>query len=179
MNFKYSPVFLSVLVTCLMLGCTGEPPPVEEPGEQETVSVTQTEPVVIPDPTEDLELGNPEIGREYFYGENRGRCLTCHTLNGEGFEGGWALDDAGLRHDAEYLARFLDNPRNIRPEVAVMPPYRGDSEGATIADVVQFLLTLQTPVERAGPADIKPEDEPEPNHDGIAGSTGSAHGGSY
>lgn len=127
------------------------------------------------DPTAGLEDGNAEIGEAYFYGDNRGRCLICHTLRGEGFEGGWALDDAGLIRDAEWLARWIDNPRNLRPEIVIMPPFRGDSEGATIADIVAFLMTLRTEIEHPDTSDIKPDDEPEPNHDGIAGSGGS-HG---
>lgn len=125
------------------------------------------------DPTADLADGNEEIGEAYFFGDNRGRCLTCHMLHGEGIEGGWALDDAGLRRDAEWLARFIDNPRNLRPEVVIMPPFRGDSDGGTIADIVAFLMTLRTEIEHPETTDIKPDDEPEPNHDGIAGSGGS------
>lgn len=124
------------------------------------------------DPTVGLDEGVAEIGEAYFNGENRGRCLTCHTLGDEGFEDGWALDDAGLRRSPEWLAIFIDNPRTLRPEVVIMPPWRGDSEGATIADVVAFMLTLQTEVEHPPTTDIKPDDEPEPNHDGIAGSEG-------
>lgn len=127
------------------------------------------------DPTEGLEDGVAEIGEEYFHGENRGRCLVCHSLGDEGFEDGWALDDTGLRRSPDYLARWIDNPRNLRPEVVIMPPWRGDSEGATIADVVAFLMTLQTAIERLETSDIRPDDEPEPNFDGIAGSEGS-HG---
>jgi len=93
-------------------------------------------------------------------------------LNGEGFEDGFILDDIGLRHEAEWLAIFIDNPRRQRPEIAIMPPYRGDSEGATIADIVQFLMTQKTPTVHPETSDIKPEDEPEPNYEGIG-----EHGG--
>ncbi|MCX6645090.1 MAG: c-type cytochrome [bacterium] len=127
------------------------------------------------DPTVGLDLGKADAGSEYFYGENRGRCLACHKLGGEGFADGWALDDTGLRRNPEWLARWIDNPRNIHPEVVIMPPWRGDSAGATIADVVAFLMTLQTEVDHPATTDIKPDNEPEPNHDGIAGSEG-AHG---
>ncbi len=159
---------LTILIfATFYIACTPGTGPSE--GDEETVaaSVAENEPYVIPDPTEGLELGNPELGREYFYGENRGRCLTCHTLAGEGFEGGYALDDAGLQHDAEWVAIFLDNPRRGRPEVVIMPPYRGDSGGATIADIVQFLMSQRTPVEHPETTDVLPDSEPEPNHDGI------------
>ena len=149
---------------------------VSPPGESLTESVAQAEVDEIIDPTIGLENGDPVLGREYFYGENRGRCLTCHTLNGEGDPTGFALDDAGLRHDARWLAIFLDNPRNLRPEVAIMPPYRGDEGGAKIADIVQFLLTLKTQVDHPESTDVKPPDEPDPDHEAFGGYQGP-HGG--
>jgi len=135
----------------------------------ESTSVVQTEPVEPPDPFEGLGEGDAELGRDYFYGENRGRCLRCHTLQGEGEPTGYALDDVGLRRDEEWLAIFLDNPRRQRPEVARMPPFRGDSGGARIADVVAFLMTLRTPVDHPEPTDVKPEGEPEAYVGGFGG----------
>ena len=112
---------------------------------------------------------------------NRGKCLDCHTLNGEGnnrgFDGQlWALDDTGIRRSASWLARYIDNPRNIRPEVARMPPFRGDADGAVIADVVAFLMTLTAQTDHPGYEYVKPEDEPDPNFEGVGGFTG-IHGG--
>jgi hypothetical protein len=167
MNLRIAAILATLIIATLFIACTPDTGPSE--GDEETVvtSVAEIEPHVIPDPTEGLELGDPELGREYFYGENRGRCLTCHTLAGEGFEGGYALDDIGLQREAEWLAILLDNPRRPRPELAIMPPYRGDSGGATIADIVQFLLIQMTPVEHPETTDVLPESEPEPNHDSI------------
>jgi len=145
-------------------------------GGESATSTAQAESDLPVDPTLDLHLGDLETGREYFMGENRGRCLDCHTLQGDGEPTGYALDDVGLRREAEWLAIFLDNPRNLRPEVARMPPFRGDSGGAEIRDVVQFLLTLQTPVDHPEPTDVKPGDEPEADHDGFGGFQ-APHGG--
>lgn len=174
---------LAFLVLYLSLSCAGtsgkETPGddvvPEDPADNNSIEAIDenTENELPFDPTAGLEDGIMETGEAYFYGDNRGRCLICHTLRNEGFEGGWALDDAGLRRDAEWLARWIDNPRNLRPEVVIMPPFRGDSEGATIADIVAFLMTLRTEIEHPEISDIKPDNEPEPNHDGIAGSGGS------
>ncbi|HDS30161.1 MAG TPA: hypothetical protein ENN67_03870 [Firmicutes bacterium] len=150
------------LIFCIFIASCGER---IFRNENRTVAVESEiiepdEEIVRFDPRADFELGDAEIGREYFFGENRGRCLTCHTLYGEGEPSGWALDDTGLRRDKQWLAIYLDNPRNLRPEVVRMPPYRGD-ESATIPDIVAFLLTLTTPVEHPVPGDIKPESEPD------------------
>ena len=165
------PILLVALLATSALACpkpqTSAPPPSSENGDvngqddQAASSTAQTEPLPPPDPTVGLERGKPEIGKEYFYGENRGRCLKCHALGDQGEPTGYALDDVGLRRNSEWLAIFIDNPRNARPEVARMPPFRGDVEGATIADVVAFLMTLMTPVDHPESTDVKPPDEPD------------------
>lgn len=156
---------LSFAALLLSSGCATQqpsPPPEGKSVDQAETSVAETEAVGVTDPTENLGEGDAEVGREYFYGENRGRCIDCHTLQGEGEPGGYPLDDVGLRREPEWLAVFINNPRDLRPEVARMPPYRGDEQGATIADVVAFLMTLKTPVERPEHDEVKPEDEPDP-----------------
>ena len=170
-------LILSAIFILLFCGCATQSPAPEEIATDDVAetSVAETEPVEVIDPTANLDQGDAEIGREYFYGENRGRCLDCHTLNGEGEPGGYPLDDAGLRRDPEWLAVFINNPRDLRPEVARMPPYRGDEAGATIADVVAFLMTLQTPVDHPESTDVKPEDEPNayyPDNNGHGGGHG-------
>jgi hypothetical protein len=163
----------AILIACsaLMISCAPREASPDRAGETAVrdgaESVAKTDFILPPeDPTEGLEEGDPEIGRDYFYGENRGRCLRCHRLHGEGEPTGWALDDAGLRRDAEWLATFLHNPRGLRPEVARMPPYRGDPK-ARLADVVAFLMSLRTPVEHPEPSDVKPADEPEKWESGV------------
>jgi hypothetical protein len=173
-------ICLLASVVCMMTVSCGEKPATEQPGptdktpaSEEAQSVAEIEPEIVPfDPKSDFELGDPEIGREYFSGENRGRCLTCHTLNSEGEGTGWALDDTGLRRDKQWLAIFLDNPRNLRPEVVRMPPFRGD-EVATIPDVIAFLLTLRTPVDHPAHTDVKPADEPDMWEGGVGGRHGT------
>ncbi|MFH1676897.1 MAG: c-type cytochrome [bacterium] len=111
------------------------------------------------DVTENLESGDPVIGSEYVHDSNRGKCLNCHNLGGEGKPDGFKLDDVGLRRDPKWLAEFIQNPRSLRPEVARMPPWRGDST-ATIADVVAYLMTLKTKVDHPQSPDKKPAGEP-------------------
>jgi len=170
---------LSLLILLIVLaGCTspesaGDPP--ELVADDGQVSAGATEEIGPRDPTANLDAGNPDIGREYFYGETRGRCLKCHTLAGEGDEWGLPLDDVGLRFSRERLAIFIDNPRNVRPEVSRMPPWRGD-EVATIADVVAFLMTFQANVEHPVHTDVKPENEPDLYTGGIGGYSGHSHG---
>jgi len=171
-------LILTIAVLLLCPGCARRNPAPDEPAADGTVetSVAETEPVGPVDPTENLGKGDAEVGREYFYGENRGRCLDCHTLQGEGEPGGYALDDIGLRRDPEWLAVFINNPRDLRPEVARMPPYRGDEQGVTIADIVAFLITLKTPVEHPESTDVKPEDEPDPYYPENGGHGGGQGG---
>ncbi len=145
-----------ILTAFLLSGCTQSDPP-----DEQTESVVQDEPLTEPfDPRAEHPPGNPDIGREYFRGENRGRCLTCHSLSGEGEPTGWVLDDSGLRRDEQWLMIFIDSPRMLRPEVVRMPPFRGD-EVATIPDVVAYLMTLTTPVEHPEHDDELPLGEPE------------------
>jgi len=111
------------------------------------------------DVTENLDSGDPAIGREYVHDPNRGGCLRCHNLGGEGKPDGFKLDDVGLKRDPKWLAQFIQNPRNLRPEVARMPPWRNDTK-AKIADVVAYLMTLRTKVDHPASPDKKPAGEP-------------------
>ncbi len=167
-----------LLVSCGSRDSIGSVAEDGETGETEGArSVAETEAAdILFDPFQDFEPGDPDIGREYFLVKNRGRCLTCHTLNGEGERRGWALDDTGLRRDPGWLVTFVTSPRMLRPEVVRMPPFRGDEE-ATILDVVTFLLTLKTPVAHPEPEDIKPEDEPDTWEHGVGGRLGGHIGG--
>lgn len=151
-----------ILITLLLVACTSNGGkgskdfPVKP--ESETEPRDNSDTVNEEHPYGDLSLGDAEYGRVYFFAETHGRCLRCHTLNGEGEPGTWPLDDTGLRRDPEWLAEFIDNPRILRPEVATMPPYRLD-DTATIADIVAFLMTLRTPVEHPEQTDFAPPGE--------------------
>src|SRR3990172_10561686 len=123
-----------IILMAQLVSCSKPPEPmieIESPVSEKNSEITELE--RMSDPLENLGAGDPEIGREYFYGDNRGRCLRCHTLNGEGKPGTWPLDETGLRRDPEWLAIFIDNPRIKRAEVVRMPPFRGDAE-TSIAD---------------------------------------------
>jgi len=180
MQFKPA-IFLVLFFLIITAGCTNS-----STGQSDTEAGLQESTVgyeYFPpeDPTAGLEDGDAQLGLEYFMGSNRGRCLDCHTVGGEGNDRGfdgevWALDDTGLRRDPDWLAVYLDNPRNLRPEIARMPPFRGDEAGATLADVVAYLMTLRTEIDHPESTDVKPEDEPDPNFEGIGGFTGTHDG---
>jgi mono/diheme cytochrome c family protein len=177
MRMRWVTIVLLILFigTILLIGACAP----KKVAEFETKSVAGDEPLtteeiqaqIAKDPTVGLDKGDAQKGKDYFYSENRGRCLACHTLGGEGEKGSYPLDDAGLRRDPVWLAIFLSNPRTQRPEVARMPPFRGDKI-ATIADTVAFLMTLKTVVDHPAPTDVKPANEPDRNENGVGGRKG-------
>jgi mono/diheme cytochrome c family protein len=162
-------ILIFILTACSPKSTT--PASTKSVAEGESVSTANPEILPPKDPTVGLDQGDPEKGKDYFNGENRGRCLACHTLAGKGEMGSYPLDDTGLRRSPKWLAQFLFSPRQLRSEVATMPPYRGDPV-ATIADVVAFLMTLKTPVEHPANTDVKPPDEPDKHGGGIPGRSG-------
>ncbi len=73
--------------------------------------------------------GNPEKGREIFAG-NKGGCLACHTIRGEGGRFGPDLSRIGSARTAQHLRSSLLNPSED-----IAPSYRlvrvVDREGRT------------------------------------------------
>ena len=75
-------------------------------------------------------------------------CAGCHTIGGQGGEGGGALDDVGVRRTrAELLDRMVK-----RRAGTIMPPLPPDTPNGQINNLVDYLLTLKG----EAPAGTKP-----------------------
>jgi cytochrome c1 len=77
------------------------------------------------------------------------RCLKCHSHDAKGMpELGMdapSLAEAGARLNPDWMARWVENPRAIRPE-ATMPRLPGIA-AADAADIAAYLSTLGKPAE--------------------------------
>jgi ubiquinol-cytochrome c reductase cytochrome b subunit len=63
------------------------------------------------------------------------RCITCHTIDGDGGKEGPDLSHAGKKHDAAWFAKWIADPSSINPD-SDMPAFRGrltDDEMQAIA----------------------------------------------
>jgi mono/diheme cytochrome c family protein len=68
-------------------------------------------------------------------------CAGCHTIAGQGGEGGGALDDVGARRTrAELLDRMVKRRAGV-----VMPTLPPDMPTEKINDLVDYMLTLKGP----------------------------------
>jgi predicted CXXCH cytochrome family protein len=84
-------------------------------------------------------------------------CMGCHTIGGQGGEGGGALDDVGVRRTrAELLDRMTK-----RRAGTIMPTLPPDTSDEKINDLVDYLTTLKgeapagtKPVATAPPASV-------------------------
>ena len=77
-----------------------------------------------------------EAGRAFY---NAQSCDACHTIKGQGGEGGPPLDNVGSRCSREELVQRMRERR----AGAVMPPLPTDTTDQQINDLVDFLLTLK------------------------------------
>ena len=93
-------------------------------------------------PVETLQ-GQPEIGAKLF---DKSECRNCHSLNHQGSEVGPDLTQVGIRRSHEWLVEFIFDPEDQFPDTK-MPrfPWKDKQQ---VADIVAFLLTLKTPVDR-------------------------------
>jgi len=74
-------------------------------------------------------------------------CAGCHTISGQGGQGGGALDDVGVRRTrAELLTRM-----NKRRAGTVMPPLPTDMPDEKISNLVDYLMTLNGTATAAKP----------------------------
>ena len=89
----------------------------------------------------------PEQGRRLFAAK---KCLTCHSLGGQGGQVGPALDGVGERRDAAWIREHLRNPQAVTPESS-MP--RFDFTEHEIRALSEFLLQ-QTGSGRAAVLDL-------------------------
>jgi predicted CXXCH cytochrome family protein len=79
-------------------------------------------------------------------------CAGCHTIGGQGGQGGGALDDVGVRRTrAELLTRM-----NKRRAGTVMPTLPADMSDEKINNLVDYMMTLNGAV----PAAAKPSAQP-------------------
>lgn len=80
--------------------------------------------------------GSVEAGRKFYYAQS---CDACHTISGQGGEGGPPLDDVGRRRSRDQLTQRMQERR----AGAVMPPLPSGTTDRQINDLVDFLLTLK------------------------------------
>jgi nitric oxide reductase subunit C len=64
-------------------------------------------------------------------------CFDCHKLQGTGGDAGPALDEIGLRHTPESIARYVRNPKEYKPNTE-MPDYP-DLSDQDLRDLGEFL----------------------------------------
>lgn len=77
-----------------------------------------------------------EAGRKFYYAQS---CDACHTIGGQGGQGGPPLDDVAERRSRDQLLkRMLD-----RRAGTLMPSLPTDTTDQQINDLVDFLLTLK------------------------------------
>ena len=68
------------------------------------------------------------------------QCSMCHKVNGSGGKKGPDLSAVGTQRDAEWLAKYLVNPKAMLPK-GTMPPAKVTP--AELKDLVTYLETLK------------------------------------
>lgn len=81
--------------------------------------------------------GSVEKGKEVY---STHKCAICHTINGVGGKMGGDLSDIGDKKDAEWLTKYIKDPKSVMPE-AKMPAFKGSDE--ELQDLVAYLLSLK------------------------------------
>jgi nitric oxide reductase subunit C len=66
------------------------------------------------------------------------RCVSCHTLNGDGGTEGPDLTHEGQKHDAAWLAAWITDPSAVDP-IADMPSFGGRITGAELTAISNYL----------------------------------------
>lgn len=87
--------------------------------------------------------GRADVGAKLF---DRSDCRNCHSINHQGSEVGPDLTQVGIRRSRDWLVKFIYAPEEQFPDTK-MPQFPW-KEKQEVADVVEFLLTLQKPVDR-------------------------------
>ena len=81
--------------------------------------------------------GSAEKGKEVYDAK---KCGLCHTVDGSGGKKGGDLSDVGDKRDAEWLTKYMKDPKSLMPE-AKMPAFKGSDE--ELQDLVAYLLSLK------------------------------------
>ena len=101
-----------------------------------TVKGIITAPQVLAEESTAASLDPLERGRMLF---TEKKCVTCHTIAGQGGTQGPNLTQIAGRIRADYFPEWIRNPRNFKPTTE-MPSFEGSEE--ELQAVVQYLLTL-------------------------------------
>jgi len=87
-------------------------------------------------PASEVPSKSIEAGQKFYYAQS---CDACHTIGGQGGQGGPPLDDVAERRSRDQLLqRMLE-----RRAGTMMPPLPTDTTDQQINDLVDFLLTLK------------------------------------
>lgn len=106
----------------------------------------------------ELEPGDPVRGRNIFHEDPVASCIRCHQIGGQGGVVGPYLDGVALRKGADYLRQSLVDPQaemaeGFSAEVSPMPPFGVLLSPQELADVLSFLMTLDS---EPDPTTLKP-----------------------
>ncbi len=96
----------------------------------------------------ELTEGDPERGREIFFGHPLAACNRCHVVDGEGGLVGPALDGIASRHSEDYIYESLVDPQAVMAEgfpaeVSPMPPAGVLLDKQELRDLMAYLMTLE------------------------------------
>ena len=69
------------------------------------------------------------------------KCSMCHQIGGQGGKMGGALDAEGSKRDAEWLKKYIKDPKSVEPSAKMKAfPNLSDKD---MDDLVAYLLTLK------------------------------------
>lgn len=71
----------------------------------------------------------------------RERCSMCHKISGSGGKKGPDLSAVGNARDAQWLLKYLVNPKSMIPK-ATMPPAKVTS--GELKDLIEYLESLKS-----------------------------------
>lgn len=67
------------------------------------------------------------------------RCSVCHAIGGRGGKIGPDLSDIGNERDADWLMKFLQDPKGTIPGAKMMPVKANNEELLALVDYLLFL----------------------------------------